>query len=123
MLIPILATSLQHTLMTTSINYDSDIPTVSASDFNPASASSSSIAEQSISTILAPIPTTSTQQGTMPLPPEAIYPSREALFEAIQAWAYSYGDSFTTGRSKRMEGSGRWRVLYYCDRYRHHTTT
>ena len=59
----------------------------------------------------------------MPLPPEAIYPSREALFEAIQAWAYPYGYSFTTGKSRRMEGSRRWRVVYCCDRYCHHTTT
>ena len=59
----------------------------------------------------------------MPLPPEAIYPSKEALFEAIQAWAYSHGYAFTIGRSKRMEGSGRWRIQYFCDRYRHHSVS
>ena len=113
MLIPILAIAFQNTLIPPSINHDSNL----------ALAYNSSAIEQSISTILAPIPTTSIQQTAMPLPPEAIYPSREALFEAIQAWAYPYGYSFTTGKSRRIEGSRRWRVVYCCNRYRHHTTT
>ena len=52
----------------------------------------------------------------MPLPPQAQYTSREALFEAIQAWAKPLGYAFTTGKSKRLEGSKRWKVYYTCDR-------
>ena len=36
------------------------------------------------------------------LPPLATYPSREALFEAIQSWAKLQGYAFTVGKSKRM---------------------
>jgi len=43
----------------------------------------------------------------MTLPSELIYSSREALFKAIQNWAKPCGYAFTTGKSKRMEGSGR----------------
>jgi hypothetical protein len=42
----------------------------------------------------------------MAIPPESVYVSREALFEAIQNWAKSRGYAFTTGKSKRIEGSG-----------------
>ena len=70
-----------------------------------------------------PVPTTlplnytaTIQQGIMPLPPQAQYTSREALFEAIQAWAKPLGYAFTTGKSKRLEGSKRWKVYYTCDR-------
>jgi hypothetical protein len=52
----------------------------------------------------------------MAIPPESVYVSREALFEAIQNWAKPRGYAFTTGKSKRMEGSGRWRVYFACDR-------
>ena len=53
----------------------------------------------------------------MPLPPEAQYPSKEALFEAIQAWAKPRGYAFTIGRSTKREGSGRIKVIYTCDRH------
>ena len=53
----------------------------------------------------------------MPLPPEAQYPSKEALFKAIQAWAKPRGYAFTIGRSKKREGSGRIKVFYTCDRH------
>ena len=76
-----------------------------------------SIAQQSISTMLPPIPTTSMQYNSMPLPLEAQYASRQALLEAIQAWAKPLGYAFTTGKSKEMESSGRWRVIYACDRF------
>jgi hypothetical protein len=49
------------------------------------------------------------------LPPLATYPSREALFEAIQGWAKSRGYAFITGKSKKLE-SGRSKVYYACDR-------
>jgi hypothetical protein len=35
------------------------------------------------------------------LPPLAVYPSRDALFEAIQSWAKPRGYAFTVGKSKR----------------------
>jgi hypothetical protein len=37
------------------------------------------------------------------LPPEATYPSKEALFEAIQAWAKLRGYAFTIAKSKRIK--------------------
>ena len=51
----------------------------------------------------------------MPLPPQALYPSREALFEAIQSWAKPRGYAFITRKSKKLE-SGRIKVYYTCDR-------
>jgi MULE transposase domain len=49
------------------------------------------------------------------LPPLATYPSREALFEAIQAWAKLRGYAFSIARSKQTE-SGHSKVYYACDR-------
>jgi hypothetical protein len=49
------------------------------------------------------------------LPPLASYPSREALFEAIQSWSKARGYAFTTGKSKRLH-NGRQKVYYACDR-------
>ena len=49
------------------------------------------------------------------LPPLAIYPSREALFEAIQSWAKLRGYAFTVGKSKRLADQ-RQKVYYACDR-------
>ena len=48
-------------------------------------------------------------------PPLAIYPSKEALFEAIQSWSKAHGYAFTVGRSTRLK-SRRQRVTYACDR-------
>ena len=48
------------------------------------------------------------------LPPLAVYPSRETLFEAIQSWAKPRGYAFTVGKSK-LEGQRR-KVYYACDR-------
>ena len=53
----------------------------------------------------------------MPLPLEGQYSSRQTLYKAIQAWARPRGYAFTTGKSRHMEGSGRWRVQYACDRF------
>ena len=47
--------------------------------------------------------------------PERGYPSKEALFEAIQSWAKLWGYTFSIRRSKRLE-SGRQKVYYSCDR-------
>jgi hypothetical protein len=52
---------------------------------------------------------------TLALPPLASYPSREALFEAIQSWSKARGYAFTTGKSKRLH-NGRQKVYYACDR-------
>src|SRR3982074_2106226 len=49
------------------------------------------------------------------LPPLATYPSKEALFEAIQSWSKLRGYAFTIGRSTRRK-DGRQKVNYACDR-------
>jgi hypothetical protein len=51
---------------------------------------------------------------TLTLPPLASYPSREALFEAIQIWAKPRGYAFTVGKSK-LQGQRR-KVYYACDK-------
>jgi len=50
------------------------------------------------------------------LPPLATYPSKEALFEAIQSWSKSHGYAFITQRSRRL-GNGLQKVQYACDRW------
>jgi hypothetical protein len=52
--------------------------------------------------------------NALALPPLAVYPSRETLFEAIQSWAKPRGYAFTVGKSK-LEGQRR-KVYYACDR-------
>lgn len=52
------------------------------------------------------------------MPPERDYDSREALFEAINAWAAPRGYAFRTGRSHK-EKSGKVTVTYTCDRACH----
>ncbi|KYK58635.1 hypothetical protein DCS_05652 [Drechmeria coniospora] len=49
------------------------------------------------------------------LPPERDYPSRDALFASINAWAAPRGYAFTTGRSTK-EKSGKQTVTFSCDR-------
>ena len=66
-----------------------------------------------------PVPT----PGPIPVPtpialtllPLATYPSKEALFEAIQNWAKLWGYAFTISRSTRTK-NGHQRVTYVCDR-------
>ncbi|EXK23262.1 hypothetical protein FOMG_19959 [Fusarium oxysporum f. sp. melonis 26406] len=53
------------------------------------------------------------------LPPEGEFESREALFEAINAWAATRGYGFITGRSTK-EKTGRRTITYMCDRRRNH---
>jgi hypothetical protein len=48
------------------------------------------------------------------LPPLAIYPSKVALFEAIQSWAKACGYAFTISKSRRQ--NQRQKVVYACDR-------
>ena len=62
--------------------------------------------------VLQPLTSTS---DVLSLPPLATYPSREALFEAIQSWAKLQGYAFTITRSKRIRDR-RQKVYYACDR-------
>jgi hypothetical protein len=50
------------------------------------------------------------------LPLEATYPSKEALFKAIQSWAKLCGYAFTISRSSRLKDRCQ-KVTYACDRY------
>jgi hypothetical protein len=50
------------------------------------------------------------------LPPIASYPSKQALFEAIQGWAKLRGYAFSISRSTRLN-SQRQKVTYSCDRW------
>jgi hypothetical protein len=59
-------------------------------------------------------PNTSTTLEPLACPPLAIYPTREALFEAIQSWSKPRGYAFTVGKSLRKKG--RQKVYYACDR-------
>jgi hypothetical protein len=47
---------------------------------------------------------------TLALPPLATYPSREALYEAIQSWSKLRGYAFTVAKSKRIQ-DGRQRCI------------
>jgi hypothetical protein len=49
------------------------------------------------------------------LPPLATYPTKDALYEAIQKWAKDRGYAFTIQRSRTL-GNGRQKVQYACDR-------
>lgn len=60
-----------------------------------------------------PLPTNTSEM--LALPPEAIYPSRELLYKAIQNWAKPRGYAFTGGSSKKTS-SGRIKAYYLCDR-------
>ena len=62
---------------------------------------------------LSPPPTNASD--ALALPPLATYPSREALFEAIQSWAKARGYALTIASSKRVR-NGRQKVYYACDR-------
>ena len=48
------------------------------------------------------------------LPPLAIYPSKAALFEAIQSWAKAHGYAFMVRRSTQRKQ--RQKIVYACDR-------
>jgi hypothetical protein len=61
------------------------------------------------------LPVPPTLPVLLALPPLATYPSKEALFEAIQRWAKDRGYAFTIQRS-RVRKNGRSRIQYVCDR-------
>jgi hypothetical protein len=54
--------------------------------------------------------------NALALPPLASYPSKQALFEAIQSWAKPRGYAFSISRSTRVK-SGLQRLTYACDRW------
>jgi hypothetical protein len=64
-----------------------------------------------------PLPPTNTSHASdvLALPPLALYPSREALFEAIQSCSKLRGYAFTVGKSKKVR-TGLQKVYYACDR-------
>jgi hypothetical protein len=55
---------------------------------------------------------------SMPLPPEAIYSSKEELYASIQAWAAQYYYAFIIGRSNKIHKGPRIKIFYNCDRYK-----
>ena len=63
--------------------------------------------------LLPPLPPPPGNVSNLPtplaLPPLVVYPSKEALFEAIQAWAKPRGYAFSVARSKKIE-SGRYKI-------------
>ena len=63
-----------------------------------------------------PSPPLATAPVVLALPPLATYPSREALFEAIQSWAKPRGYAFSISRSTRVK-SRLQRLTYACDRW------
>ena len=63
----------------------------------------------------APASASTPASRPLDLPPLAIYPSKEALTESIQAWAKDHGYAFSISRSKRLE-NGLKRVYFACDR-------
>jgi hypothetical protein len=63
--------------------------------------------------LLPPLPPSAPE--LLALPPLAIYPTREALFEAIQSWSKLRGYAFTVTRSKKLPSSCQ-KVYYTCDR-------
>jgi hypothetical protein len=65
---------------------------------------------------LPPPPPIDALHALLALPPIAIYPSKEALFEAIQDWSKTRGYAFVISRSTRLK-SGRQKVNYACDRH------
>jgi hypothetical protein len=60
------------------------------------------------------LPANTSTSELLALPPLAIYPTKEALFEAIQSWSKLYRYAFTVTRSLRKKQ--RQKVYYSCDR-------
>ncbi|CAG8971729.1 hypothetical protein HYALB_00007209 [Hymenoscyphus albidus] len=66
---------------------------------------------------LEPASADATPHTSMPLPPEAIYSSKEELYTSIQAWAAHHCYAFRIGRSTKIHGGPRTKITYNCDRY------
>lgn len=54
--------------------------------------------------------------NAMPLPPEAIYESKDELYASIQAWAARHNYAFRIGRSNKIRNGPRVKIFYNCDR-------
>src|ERR1700709_109509 len=65
--------------------------------------------------LLEPLPADA--PSSMPLPPEAIYHSKEELYILIQAWAAQYHYAFSIGQSNKINKGPRIKIFYNCDRY------
>jgi hypothetical protein len=48
------------------------------------------------------LPANTSTPEPLALPPLAVYPTREVLFEAIQSWSKLRGYAFTVGKSKKL---------------------
>ena len=66
---------------------------------------------------LPPAPRPPTPSMSMPLPPEAIYSSKEELYGAIQVFAAQHHYAFMIGRSNKINNGPRIKIFYNCDRY------
>jgi hypothetical protein len=64
-----------------------------------------------------PEPSLAEAPPSMPLPPEAIYSSKEELYTSIQAWAAQHHYAFCIGRSNKIHNGPRIKIFYNCDRY------
>ena len=53
----------------------------------------------------------------MPLPPEAIYSSKEELYTTIQAWAAQHHYAFSIRWSKKIKDGPKSKIIYNCDRH------
>ena len=70
---------------------------------------------QPLQPLRSPIPLPADAPPSMPLPPEAIYSSKEELYTSIQAWAAPYHYAFHILQSKKINNGLRTRILYGCD--------
>ncbi|KAH8745399.1 hypothetical protein F5882DRAFT_312774, partial [Hyaloscypha sp. PMI_1271] len=55
---------------------------------------------------------------SIPLPPEAIYSSKEELYRAIQAFVSQYSYTFYIRRLTKINNSVRSKIIYNYNRYR-----
>jgi hypothetical protein len=67
--------------------------------------------------LLSPEPLPADAPPSMPLPPEAIYSSKEELYVSIQSFAAQHHYAFIIGRSKKINEGSRIKIFYNCDRY------
>jgi hypothetical protein len=76
-----------------------------------------SLAEPSLAEPSLAEPSLAETPPSMPLPPEAIYSSKEELYTSIQAWAAQHHYAFCIRRSIKIHTSPRIKITYNYDRY------
>jgi hypothetical protein len=54
---------------------------------------------------------------SIPLPPEAIYSSKEELYTLIQAWTVQHNYAFYIGQFTKISNSSRVKITYNCNYY------